>query len=35
MRTFSHFIVSEAVGNFLYIVRGLPGSGKSKQSFTL
>jgi len=35
MRTFSHFIVSEAVGNILYIVRGLPGSGKSTYAKTL
>lgn len=35
MKTFSNFIISEEVGNILYIVRGLPGSGKSTYAKTL
>lgn len=34
MQTFSHFI-NEDIGNILFIVRGLPGSGKSTYAKTL
>ncbi len=36
MKTFSqHLSVNESIGNILYLVRGLPGSGKSTHAKTL
>lgn len=35
MRDFKDFIMNESIGNILYLVRGLPGSGKSTHAKTL
>ena len=35
MKSFSRYSMAEAIGNILYLVRGLPGSGKSTYAKTL
>jgi len=35
VKSFSRYSMAEAIGNILYLVRGLPGSGKSTYAKTL